>query len=278
MFDLDTHFYLYFQVLYTADTVKLPLLDLVQQNHSLLAVHGQPQLDGCHDDPSSQPITFLTEDSVLHLPNWRLAPEGSLQVTIRTNEPNGLLMHCVTPDASQFLALELLDGLLYLVLKLGSDTQRIKACERSLTDSLPHVITVRTHARKGEILIDNTVEQRFRLSPSSKRWELTGTLHIGGATDSVSTQRLPQQIWAGMLSHGYIGCMLDFAWGGQRVDLAGMVRDQRTVGVALYCRASQSQCRLHPCRHRGVCLDGWNRVTCDCLDTGYDGRTCNEGE
>ena len=267
------------QVVYSADTVRLPLLDLVQQNHSLLSIQGHPDLERCHDDPSSQPITFLTEESVLYLPNWRLTSDSSVEVTVRTNELNGLLMHCVTPDGSQFFALEFLDGLLYLVLNLGSETQRIQASGRVLTDGLPHVLVLKPYLRKVEIFIDDALEKKFRLpTPSSKRWEVAGMLHIGGVADSVSTQRLPQQIWAGMLNHGYIGCIQDFSWGGVKVDIAGLARDQRAVGVALYCRATQSQCRLHPCRHRGLCHDGWNRVTCDCLGTGYDGRTCNEGE
>jgi len=104
-------------VTYTADGVHLDLVNLVRQDAGLIIAGGSLVFDRCSDTVTAHPIMFVGgTDASLQLPGpWSSTPAGSsVQLTLTTNEPDGLLFYVVLGDDQQpagFLALELFEGL-----------------------------------------------------------------------------------------------------------------------------------------------------------------------
>ena len=213
--------------MYTVDTVELRLLELAQTNHTLVIGHDGdglttlPLLDSCHCPSTSQPLTFLTPQSVLTLPNQRLAHDTRVTLTIRTSEPNGLLLFC--ESTSEFFSLELLDGELHLVLDLISGSTRVIHGDNSshpLTDTLPHNIVFQARGQQGILSVDG-ISQTFTIPAPSSQWDITCMVHLGWVVESMLGRQLPQHLWTGMLRYGYVGCMTDLTWADKPIDLAG---------------------------------------------------------
>jgi len=105
-------------VTYTADGVHLDLVHLVRQDSGVVVAHGTLVFDRCSDSFTTHPIMFVggTEAS-LQLPGaWRstTAAGYSVQLTLTTNEPDGLVLYVPLGDDDEqdpgFLALELFEG------------------------------------------------------------------------------------------------------------------------------------------------------------------------
>ena len=100
------------KVTYTADGVHLDLVNLVRQDGGLVIAKGAVAFDRCSDTISSHPVMFVgSTDASLQIPGtWSSTAAGSsVQLTIITNEPDGLLFYILLDnERASFLAIELL--------------------------------------------------------------------------------------------------------------------------------------------------------------------------
>jgi len=105
-------------VTYTADGVHLDLVNLVRQDVGLIIAEGAVAFDRCSDTMPAHPIMFTGDsDASLQLPGtWSSTAAGSsLQLTLVTNEPDGLLFYVLLEDEqSSFLAVELFEGSVFI--------------------------------------------------------------------------------------------------------------------------------------------------------------------
>ena len=143
-----------------------------------------------------------------------------------------------------------------------------------ISDGLPHKVMLDHNAGSGTINVDG-VSESYVTPGSDNQLNLDGSLHIGGIYQE---DHLPSQMWTSGLDYGYVGCLQDLVMNGDKIDLAGIARDQDTPGVEEYCRVMGNQCPSAPCMHRGTCTEGWNRFVCDCTQTPYTGTMCNQGK
>ena len=256
------------QVIYTADRVRLDLIELAMKKHDLISVHGNVLFDHCEDLRSSQPITFSTEDAFIFVPGVRNL--GSIQFQFRTNEPNGLLMYAIGIDGSggTFL-IEIVDGFVFLILDVSSKWVRVKGSSVPVNDSSFHFVSLEHDA--GVFSIDRKSQHYNR----SIIQMLHGELYVGGIS---SNHRVSIDVKFGRLNRGYVGCMQHLVVGTDTIDLASLAMEQRQEGIGRYCHSPTPHCQSQPCHHRGVCMEGWNRYLCDCLTTNYTGDTCKEGK
>jgi len=104
------------KVTYTADGVHLDLVNLVRQDGGLVVARGSVAFDRCSDTVTAHPVMFTgNRDASLRLPGrwWSTnAAASSVQLTLTTNEPDGLLFYVLVDDQERasFLALELFEG------------------------------------------------------------------------------------------------------------------------------------------------------------------------
>ena len=101
---------------YTADGVHLDLVNLVRQDGGVIVAEGAVAFDRCSDTVTAHPVMFVGGSTAsLQLPGtWSSTTAGSsVQLTITTNEPDGLLFYVLLGDEQAgFLALELFEGLI----------------------------------------------------------------------------------------------------------------------------------------------------------------------
>jgi len=107
------------KVTYTADGVHLDLVNLVRQDGGLILAEGAVVFDHCSDTVTTHPIMFIGgTNASLQLPGiWSSSAAGSsVQLTVTTNEPDGLLFYVRLGDKQAgFLAVELFEGVRYAV-------------------------------------------------------------------------------------------------------------------------------------------------------------------
>lgn len=79
------------KVEFSADTLRLNLIDLARTGSKLISVVGRVDYNCPSSDPQD-PVTFTTRDSHLILPPWEVSKQGVISFKFRTNEPNGLII------------------------------------------------------------------------------------------------------------------------------------------------------------------------------------------
>lgn len=268
------------QVRYKADSVEMDLTELARSQHPLLKVTGEVIYDKCQELAESRPITFTTPQSYLTIPTWDKALDrGTLAFQFQTVEQNGLLMYStgVSAGNSDFFALEVVDGYLNLVLNQGSESIRIICRSQPVSDGKPHNVYFEYENNRGYITLNGQKEVFASLSRLD-RFDLDGSLSIGGVNKNVDPASLPRELWAGLLGNGYVGCLLEMVMDGNKIDLVTAAQIQGVAGVAQYCQVMEPHCLSQPCMHQGVCVEGWNRFTCDCRATGFIDSVCQTGE
>lgn len=66
----------------------------------------------------------------------------------------------------------------------------------------------------------------FLVAGESNQLDLEGPLYIGGVGPPTAPLTVPPVLWAGVLRHGYVGCMRDLVINGNAIDIAGYARQQ----------------------------------------------------
>ncbi|XP_061208258.1 neurexin-2-like isoform X9 [Neopsephotus bourkii] len=262
-------------VIYKNNDFKLELSRLAQEGDARVTLHGA-LLFRCEPVAAPEPVTFGTPQAFLALPPWPPARTGSVSFDFRTTEPNGLLLlgqgqaPGPGPPRPHFLALELLDGHLYLLLAMGAGDTRLRASARKVTDGEWCHVDVQRDGRRGSVSV-NSRRTPFLAGGDAEELWLDAGLFLGGAPPG---SPLPPALWAAPRG-GFVGCVRDLAIHGRARDLPALAAARPHPGVAPSCvRQPARHCDSAPCRHGGLCREGWNRFTCDCLGTGYLGARC----
>ncbi|NWR81218.1 NRX2A protein, partial [Centropus unirufus] len=249
------------QVVYKNNDFKLELSRLAQEGDGRVSLHGA-LLFRCEAVAALDPVTLATPEAFVALPPWRAARAGSVSFDFRTTEANGLLLFGQgrprgpghpRPD---YIALELLDGHLFLLLDMGSGGLRLRASARKVTD--------------GECR-----STPFLAAGESEVLDLEAELFLGGLPEGRPGPPLPPELWAASLRYGFVGCVRDLFVDGRSLDVRALAEGQGAPGVAPFCaREPPRHCASGPCANGGLCREGWNRFVCDCLGTGFLGPRC----
>ncbi|XP_022103696.1 neurexin-1-like isoform X2 [Acanthaster planci] len=254
--------------------IEMELLEKASRSDPLIYIQG----DIIFREETVQgidPITFLTEESLLRLPRWNAESKGSLSFDFRTNEPNAVIMYSSGSDEmSDFLAFELLEGYLYVILDLGSGPVREKAYTFPLNDGEWHHVVFERDLAIGIINVGSSTSHKFEVPGHNDKLNLEMDLIVGGIEPSLA---LPLELFSGALRQGYVGCIRNMAMNGETLDLPQYVEEQSEDGnIVRFCREEDPLCTSDPCQHGGSCREGWNRFICDCRKTGYSGETCKD--
>ncbi|XP_026490990.1 neurexin 1 isoform X2 [Vanessa tameamea] len=266
------------KVEFSADTLRLNLIDLARTGSKLIAVTGRLEY-ACTATDSADPVTFTTRDAHLILPKWEAVKTGTISFKFRTNEPNGLILFNMGAKpprvgcTADLFAVEILNGYIYVHVDLGSGGVRVRASRRRVDDSHWHEFLLRRTGRDGRVTVDGA-NAEFKTPGESNQLELDGPLFVGGLGSEYSASRTPAALWTAALRQGFVGCIRDLVLNGKPQDLTAYARQQDSASVRPACHVLMKQCVSSPCQHSGICSEGWNRPICDCSATNYGGPTC----
>uniref|UniRef100_A0A3Q0S6V8 Neurexin 2 n=1 Tax=Amphilophus citrinellus TaxID=61819 RepID=A0A3Q0S6V8_AMPCI len=272
-------------VVYKNNDFKLELSRLAIERDPKITLNGD-LVFRCEDVAALDPVTFETPESYISLPKWNTKKTGSISFDFRTTEPSGLLLFSHgRPQGpkeqkpgrelkTDYFAMELLDGYLYLLIDMGSGKTKLKASNKKVNDGEWCHVDFQREGRKGSISV-NSRSMPFSSPEGSEILDLDSDMYLGGLPETKSDLILPPEVWTALLNYGYVGCVRDLFIDGKSRDVRRLAEIQSALGVSSFCtRELQKRCSSAPCGNGGLCKEGWNRYICDCTGTGYLGTNC----
>ncbi|XP_064181291.1 neurexin 2b [Anguilla rostrata] len=272
-------------VVYKNNDFKLELSRLAIDRDPKISLHGD-LVFRCEDVAALDPVTFETAASFIALPKWNTKKTGSISFDFRTTEPSGLLLFSHgRPQGpkdqrpgrelkTDYFAIELLDGYLYLLMDMGSGSIKIKTSNKKVNDGDWCHVDFQREGRKGSISV-NSRSTPFFSNEGSEILDLDSEMYLGGLPESRADLVLPPEVWTAVLNYGYVGCVRDLFIDGKSRDVRRLAEMQSAPGVSSFCtRELQKKCGSAPCGNGGQCREGWNRYICDCTGTGFLGENC----
>lgn len=188
----------------------------------------------------------------------RLRDSLSVTFKFRTHIGEGLLFAKISKSVSVHIGLRK-NILLFTVQMLGHQPIIMRQ-GKDLSDGFWHRVEFSVSKKVIEMKLDKLDKLTHR-NPSSHKIKFTpGNATIGGGEE----QLMP----------GFVGCMYDI-W----VDSNGI--DYRELGSEYFIGAIgkcqlQDKCLFSPCKHGGKCSQDHLAYKCDCLNTMYSGKNCEE--
>ncbi|XP_024118384.1 neurexin-2 isoform X2 [Oryzias melastigma] len=271
-------------VIYKNNEFRLELSRLAEQRDPRISIHGDLVFN-CESVEALEPVTFDTPSAFLTLPRWNTKKTGAISFDFRTSEPSGLLLfshgslHGAQPDRkprADFFAVELLDGLLYLVMDMGSGSIKVKASDKRLDNGEWCHVDFQRKGRSGFISV-NSQSVPFTANEGSEILDLDGDMFLGGLPEERQSLILPPEVWTASLGLGFVGCVRDLFIDGQSRNLWRLAEVQIATGVSSFCtKETHVRCSRDTCANGGHCREGWNRHICDCSGTGYLGPSCGK--
>ncbi|XP_050971747.1 neurexin 2b isoform X1 [Labeo rohita] len=272
-------------VVYKNNDFKLELSRLAIERDPKISLHGD-LVFRCEDVAALDPVTFETPESYIALPRWDTKKTSSISFDFRTTEPSGLLLFSHgKPQSSKeqrpgremktdYFAMELLDGFLYLLMDMGSGSIKLKTSNKKVNDGEWCHVDFQREGRRGSISV-NSRSIPFSSNEGSEILDLDSDMYLGGLPESRQGLILPPEVWTALLNYGYVGCVRDLFIDGKSRDVRRLAEIQSAPGVSSFCtRELQKRCSSAPCANGGQCKEGWNRYICDCTGTGYLGSNC----
>ncbi|XP_058637445.1 neurexin 2b isoform X6 [Onychostoma macrolepis] len=272
-------------VVYKNNDFKLELSRLAIERDPKISLHGD-LVFRCEDVAALDPVTFETPESYIALPRWDTKKTSSISFDFRTTEPSGLLLFSHgKPQSSKeqrpgremktdYFAMELLDGFLYLLMDMGSGSIKLKTSNKKVNDGEWCHVDFQREGRRGSISV-NSRSIPFSSNEGSEILDLDSDMYLGGLPESSQGLILPPEVWTALLNYGYVGCIRDLFIDGKSRDVRRLAEIQSVPGVSSFCtRELQKRCSSAPCANGGQCKEGWNRYICDCTGTGFLGSNC----
>ncbi|XP_051996122.1 neurexin 2b isoform X3 [Xyrauchen texanus] len=272
-------------VVYKNNDFKLELSRLAIERDPKISLHGD-LVFRCEDVAALDPVTFETAESYIALPRWDTKKTSSISFDFRTTEPSGLLLFSHgKPQStkeqrpgremkSDYFAMELLDGFLFLLMDMGSGSIKLKTSNKKVNDGEWCHVDFQREGRKGSISV-NSRSIPFNANEGSEILDLDSEMYLGGLPETRQGLILPPEVWTALLNYGFVGCIRDLFIDGKSRDVRRLAEIQSAPGVSSFCtRELQKRCSSAPCANGGQCKEGWNRYICDCTGTGYLGDNC----
>ena len=174
-------------------------------------------------EPQASSVKFSQPTSFLRMPLWSFGRHGELNMTFRTQEPHGLMLYNGgKPGTRDFVAVEMYDGVVYLVIDLGDGVHRYPFSFDALNDGEPHKLTIWRFNRNLKLTLDGATSE-YNIPSNEIDLDLGTFLYVGGVDNP---DRLPWHIWTRSDDKGFVGCIWDFKINVQEVDLAEYLRNQ----------------------------------------------------
>ncbi|XP_058507080.1 neurexin-1a isoform X35 [Solea solea] len=199
-------------------------------------------------------------------PVWNACCESEMSFNMKTKSSHGLLVYFDDEGFCDFLELLILNGKLSLRFSIFCAEPATVISDTAVSDSRWHAITIRRNFKNTTLMVDNEIKW---VEVKSKRRDMTifSHLFVGGIPPELRSVAL-RLTSAGVKDQppftGWIADVLVNNTEPVMIDSEGVLKD--LCGTA------------NLCLNGGVCSVINNEPTCDCSQTGFQGKDCSEGK
>ncbi|XP_061629021.1 neural-cadherin-like isoform X1 [Phyllopteryx taeniolatus] len=204
---------------------------------------------------------------------WSLpARQIRVQAGIRTRAAFGVILSLLSQEQSEYLRLEVVQGLLAVFYNLGDGDYNLTLPFHNLDDGEWHELELDRFGREFTLRVDGGGGRREIMASPGRSQEIIidpSVVMLGNSFPSGHNR-------------SFLGCMRDLRFSGRSISLD---REQpseglqvvSSQGVSLGC--SSEACRKHPCSPPLVCVDLWRQHECRCppghiTKQSSSGKTC----
>nr|CAB3264446.1 neurexin-3-like [Phallusia mammillata] len=270
------------EVTYVSDRgIPLAISRMAESRHPDVIIHGDVDFT-CTPTNLSLPVSFARPESYITIPSWSSKTKGSIEFNFRTKEQNGLLIFG-QGNASDLFAVEMYRGQLALVIDLGSQTARFLSYSTNrMYDGKWHHVRIIRMGRKIVFNVDGVKKQHMILGTSTDL-DLSSSMTVGGSDFGSGFQQL-RGLFTSPKRQGFVGCIQNMIIDKDIVDLRSLAQSSgQNMGpsslgsgdITAFCGGLDgSKCASNPCMNGARCTEGMNRFICDCSNTSYRGKTC----
>uniref|UniRef100_A0A0M3IKD8 LAM_G_DOMAIN domain-containing protein n=1 Tax=Ascaris lumbricoides TaxID=6252 RepID=A0A0M3IKD8_ASCLU len=253
------------QVTYQADAHLINFIGLADQGYGQSVIRSAGDLAFSCRKPTVPPdiLSFNSGQHYITLPKWNSLASGSIGFQIRTYELDGLILYhgskSAINESFDYIAFELIDGHLFLIINLGSGHVRLQTTASKVTEgTVWHSVTLERMGRSGTVIVDN-IRTDFSTPGVSANLIVDEPIYIGAlpwpANDSTPTSfRFPSTVWTANLRQGYVGCLKNVRFNGISANIASVYEEQKTLveaGISQGCpnALNNDYCASSPCKN-----------------------------
>ena len=223
------------KIRYEADAQLLDIIELADQGFGQSVIRTGGDLSfSCESgrlSPAPDVLSFNSGAATIALPKWNSPSGGSLGFQFRTGEPDSLLLfHGLRKPLNQthsdFVAFEIIDGHLFMVLNLGSGTVRLQATSQRVDDPrVWHSVQLERLGRSGSVLVDH-LRTDFSTPGVSANLHVDEPIFLGGIP--WKEYEAPATVWSAQLKTGFIGCVKNVRINGINAQISKYFNEQQS--------------------------------------------------
>ncbi|XP_041418408.1 neurexin-1 isoform X22 [Xenopus laevis] len=211
-----------------------------------------------------------TESQWTRFPKWNACCESEMSFNMKTKRSSGLVVYFDDEGFCDFLELILYEGRLKLSFSIFCAEPASLLTDLAVNDNKWHSVVIKRNFKNTTLILDK--ESKW-VEVKSKRRDMTvfSSLFIGG---------IPPELHSSTLK-------LTFPEVKDHSPFQGWISDVR-VNFSDSSPVTSNDIRMedetNPCAQDQVCLNGGicsvvnEEVTCDCSQTGFQGKDCSEGK
>ncbi|XP_049456991.1 neurexin-1a isoform X9 [Epinephelus fuscoguttatus] len=199
-------------------------------------------------------------------PVWNACCESEMSFNMKTKSSHGLLVYFDDEGFCDFLELLILNGKLSLRFSIFCAEPATVVSDTAVNDSQWHAVTIRRNFKNTTLKVDNETKW---VEVKSKRRDMTVFSHlfVGGIPPELRSVALRLTSAAVKDQLPFTGWITDIKVNNTEsvvIDSEGVLKD--------LCGSANM------CLNGGVCSLINNEPTCDCSQTGFQGKDCSEGK
>uniref|UniRef100_A0A8C5FKN4 Neurexin 1 n=1 Tax=Gadus morhua TaxID=8049 RepID=A0A8C5FKN4_GADMO len=199
-------------------------------------------------------------------PVWNACCESEMSFTMKTKSSHGLLVYFDDEGFCDFLELLIQNGKLSLRFSIFCAEPATVLTDTAVNDSEWHEVTIRRNFKNTTLVVDNEVKW---VEVKSKRRDMTVFSHlfVGGIPPELRSVALRLTSSVVKDQAPFAGWITDI-----KVNKTESVMVNSEGVLADLCGAANM------CLNGGVCSLIDNEPSCDCSQTGFQGKDCSEGK
>uniref|UniRef100_A0A096M9C6 Neurexin 2 n=1 Tax=Poecilia formosa TaxID=48698 RepID=A0A096M9C6_POEFO len=197
---------------------------------------------------------------------WDAKSTGELSFILKTNITKALVLYLDDGGNCDFLELLIADGRLQMRFTIHCAEPASLHTETYVSDQRWHRVLLTRNYRETRLMLDNE-EKVAEVKSKRKEMVVASDLYVGGISPDVRLSALTSSTvkyeppFQGFITNLKVGDALPVLLDGQAVH----------NDLEYICDA------YSPCSNQGLCSVSQGEVLCECINTSYRGRYCQEG-